>query len=476
MLRGELNIWKNKDLDQLQEAVIDVVENVGMRVENTSILEILFEKGAVVDKRNKTVKFPIGMIEDIISYFKDNKSDKEIRPDNFKLIIEGGGAPSILQYGKKERRKPTRKDFIDVIKLGDGLEKVKMISHPLTYSRADPKIGLIETAALLLQYTEKPVHVEVTDSKSVKYLVKMAEIFERKPSKFMTADNAITSPLICGEGTGKTLLEMAKYGIPALTVGTMPVSGLNSPVTLAGTVIIASAEILGGLIINKAINEIKIGKSKEIDVYAVLISGSFDMSTMKPVWASPEADLQDIGACQLLKSRFGIPVRIFPRYVDAKVPGVQAVFERMLKQLTCELVGGMSDLWDRGLGIGSLDGGAIFSPIQAILDIEFGKAIWRFLQGIKVNKETMALDVIKEVGIGRDYLTHEHTLRNFRQEFWFPELLDRTVQEKEEKILEKAYDKYKSILRAYKPPIINRDKQIELKKILNCAKKELLSI
>lgn len=78
-------------------------------------------------------------------------------------------------------------------------------------------MGLIENCALILQYTEKLVRVEVIDSQSVKHLVRMAEIFEQEPAEFMTANNFTISPLICGQETGEILLEMAKYGIRALT-------------------------------------------------------------------------------------------------------------------------------------------------------------------------------------------------------------------------------------------------------------------
>jgi trimethylamine:corrinoid methyltransferase-like protein len=142
---------------------MDVVENVGMRVENLSVLEAVSEKGAITDKRNRIAKFPIGMIEDAMSYFKTIKSNKKIRPDDFKLIIEGGGAPFILQCREKEKHAPIRKDLIDVVKLGDGFEEVRMISDPLTYSETDPKMQLQKkfTIALVVVPSENPFVVSI---------------------------------------------------------------------------------------------------------------------------------------------------------------------------------------------------------------------------------------------------------------------------------------------------------------------------
>ena len=44
------------------------------------------------------------------------------------------------------------------------------------------------------------------------------------------------------------------------------------------------------------------------------------------------------------------------------------------------------------------------------------------LAGIKVNKETLAFDVIEKVGPGGNYITEDHTVEHMVNEFFYPNL------------------------------------------------------
>jgi trimethylamine--corrinoid protein Co-methyltransferase len=467
-------MFDKEKLDLLEESVLEIIQNIGIRVEDDYLLDLLSESGAKIDKKNKISKFPINMTEENIKYFKNMTSIKKSEENDFKFIIEGGGSPFIIKDTSNNRQKASRTDLINIIKLGDTLDEIKMISDPITYTENDARVDFIEKCALLLTLTKKKVHVEITNKDVIKYAVRMAELFNVNPIEFMTADNAVISPLICGKHSIEILLEMVKYKIPALTAGTMLVSGLNAPVTLAGAIALGSAEIVCGLMINRVINEKFIGRLENLNIHGILITGSFDMRTLDPCWASPEADLQDIGINKLLKERFFIPTRFFPRYIDSKIPSIKGAYERTLKQLSYELLDkNKSDLFDRGLGVGSLGGGLVFSPVQAILDIEFGKGIMRLTKGVRINKDTIALDVIKEVGIGGNFLNHDHTLKNFKDEFWFSDFLYKSIQGKEDKLLDYAYTKYQESIKNYTEPYIDVNKEKELKKLLEFAKEEL---
>jgi trimethylamine--corrinoid protein Co-methyltransferase len=108
---------------------------------------------------------------------------------------------------------------------------------------------------------------------------------------------------------------------------------------------------------------------------------------------------------------------------SAKTPGEQALME---KALACMwgICGGV-----RGWGsLGCLAFSDIGSITQLMLDLELMSYFERLLQGVTVDAETLAEEVICEVAPrGAYFLNHDHTARHFRREFWLPELVDRRV-------------------------------------------------
>jgi trimethylamine--corrinoid protein Co-methyltransferase len=82
---------------------------------------------------------------------------------------------------------------------------------------------------------------------------------------------------------------------------------------------------------------------------------------------------------------------------------------------------GVSLIW----GVGQLESELTLSPAQAVIDDEIIGYARRFLRGIEVSEESLALSVIREVGIAGNFLEHEHTLQHFRSELFEPQILCR---------------------------------------------------
>ncbi len=102
-----------------------------------------------------------------------------------------------------------------------------------------------------------------------------------------------------------------------------------------------------------------------------------------------------------------------------------------------------------------LEMGVTFDFGQLVMDNEFARMIKHAVQGIPVNDETLAVDVIKEVGPFKDFLSHKHTLRHMRSQSQ-PVLIDRRRRSKWEKaggtdIYQRATEKAREILETHKP-------------------------
>jgi len=111
--------------------------------------------------------------------------------------------------------------------------------------------------------------------------------------------------------------------------------------------------------------------------------------------------------------------------VEAKVPDAEAAAEAMMNMMLNALAG-----MTLSQSLGTLAFGLYGSPEMVVICDELVSMIKRVLAGITVTDETLAIDVIRELGYGGSYLQHDHTLHNFRRELYFPKLFKRqTIDE-----------------------------------------------
>ncbi len=127
-------------------------------------------------------------------------------------------------------------------------------------------------------------------------------------------------------------------------------------------------------------------------------------------------------------------------------------------------------------GLGMLEMGITFDLTQLVLDHETAGMILHSLQGVPVNDETLAVEVIKELGIGKDYLSHETTLQNMRSQSQ-AYLMDRRMREDWEAAgskdaYQRAHEKMLEILESYEPAASPEDTLTTIRSIVDEAEKE----
>jgi trimethylamine--corrinoid protein Co-methyltransferase len=252
----------------------------------------------------------------------------------------------------------------------------------------------------------------------------------------------------------------------------MPILGGTTPVTPAGSVVVATAEILGCITATTLIDP-------DVYYYATSISGEMDMKTTQICYATPAAILTDAALHQLFRTKYGIVLNVEPGYLEAKVPGMQAAFMKTFRQMAfgCTV--------SNPLPLGLLDNGSTFSPTQAMIDLDMNLAQFKFAKGIEVNDETLCLDLINEIEFGEagTYLESDHTLRHFRDALWDTRLFDRTYAkdslptplESDAAILTKADSAWRAIVSAQPPVEIDPSFAREVNRIVDAAKKELMA-
>lgn len=201
-----------------------------------------------------------------------------------------------------------------------------------------------------------------------------------------------------------------------VTLGLMPTAGSAAPATIAGCMVQQTAESLVCNIITLAVD----GRLSGYHRGAL----ATDMRTGSATQSGPDVDLLQLASAEMAEFCFGARVTVARGpTTTAKVPGAQSMMEKSIATLWAILGG------TRSFGsLGTLASADVGSAVQLMLDVEMMEYFQRLLDGVKVDAERLAEEVICEVApTGARFLGHEHTVQHFREELFTPALADRRV-------------------------------------------------
>jgi trimethylamine--corrinoid protein Co-methyltransferase len=209
---------------------------------------------------------------------------------------------------------------------------------------------------------------------------------------------------------------LAEQSLPVVTP-TEPVCGTTSPVTLAGNVLVHTAETLAGVVLVQAVN-------KGAPVIAGSVGSISDLQTMGIVTGAIERGMLNSATAQIAQY-LKLPFYSTAGNSDAKTAGLQAGIESAMSNL---LVGmsGANYIHDAA---GLLDTDLSISYEKLIVDNEILGMCERVLRGIEVSDETLGVGVIENLGPGGNYMAEEHTVINMMNEFFNPAITDRISYE-----------------------------------------------
>ena len=471
----------------IHDATLTVLSRTGLRVECEEFYPPLRQAGAQVDAPNHVIKFPPALIEAMVEDLR-----RRIAGGERQYLLNGVTTPrwtpplgckfggACIEYLDLDRnvvRKPTQTDLVRLLQLGQALDDVGFVGNPVACLVDDqgrpvpPAMQRILTAALVAKHTTKCGSTEVWNERELKFLMEIgqivrgsAEAFRRRPC-FVTAKETI-APLRFPAEDGHVLLMLARHGLPC-TIIPMPLSGGSAPCMLAGNVVVGNAEILGALAcLHAACPEAMMGGG--------VISGSMDMATGSASFASAEAIRQDAAFAQLYDEFYGQDLAIGLGYLDATYPGPQALAEKALKFSAGAAQGRLN------FPVGLLAGGRRFCPEQALLDLEIATTIGRLYRDVQVDPAHLAVEVIQQVGIGGEFLSHEHTLEHFREALWMPPLSDHRCpstldQDRAGDMLEAARQKVRDVWACKDLYVIDEPRARAIDAVVAAAQKELLA-
>lgn len=452
------------EIEKIHEASLEVLAEVGVMVTHPEIRGLLLEHGAKAG-RDRNLLLPRSVIESCLKKapsavrLADLKGTlTEIRPGSRPLFWAGN---AMFYFRKGERRELTREAYSEFCRVANELPHLHAIVGT-NISDYPPEAKDFVGFRTMAEHTQKHLRPVIFTSKGVRVIIAMAEVLLdgqslREHPIFSLGFTAV-SPLRWSDSALEVFRVSSGYGIP-LMINSEVICGTTGPVTLAGSLVLANAEALSGVVIAELLEP---GRPV---VFNLGFSHTFDMKAVETLTGAPEGGL--LGASASAIAHFhGLPSASWMS-TESKVPDGQAAYEKTLLGLLHAL-GGVNLIW----GIGNLESTMTLCPEQAVIDDEIAAGILRAWQGIEVNEETMALSVIKALTQKADYLSHEHTLRHFREELMLSRLLSRerwALWEKAGKkdLCERAQDRVEEILN--QPPLehlsgIQREKLRQIEK------------
>jgi len=466
------SLLSDSDVEPMADGVFSVLERVGVLCQNREILKALEAKGAKVDYASGTCAFPRKVQDAFFEQIRDDKSD--VSGDGHRKFdspslpsLETQVAQLFYDYERKQRRAGNKEDFINLIKLGDVLHPEIGMGHSLLLTDVPAMMEPLEAALLLAEYARKPHPAFAWNVRQIDYLKEMGEVLGIR-DWFEYGAICFAHPLRWDRDTADKFVYRVKSGYPTgLTA--MPVAGMTAPVTVAGFVVVASAEFFATWIAARSLNE-------EVELHGSMWGGTIDMKTGTTSYSTFDAMLYSFATVEFLRRWIGIHVPVGGgEYCNAKLPGLYAALEKAYKAMTIAAFTGNHP----PIGQGMLEEGKTISPVQLLLERDLASGIQMYGNQLDVSPHAIALDTIFDIGFGinRNHLQARHTLFNFRKCLWLPEFIDRAGWngfDDEERILGRTQRRVDELISAYSKPYVDSDKLTKMREIAKRAQRELL--
>jgi trimethylamine--corrinoid protein Co-methyltransferase len=475
MARPSITLLSRDEIEDIHNASLEILENPGLEIESKRALDILKEVGGNVNYEKKRATIPRDLVKKALEKAPKTLTYGARNPKNSFLLDKreihfttNGYGVFITDHETGKRRSSTQGDLARWAVLADYLDTVHVIWPSLNPSDVPEHMQKLSALFTCLSNSEKHVEGYAANAKEAQYEIEIAGAIigskeELKKNPIISAVQCPIAPLRFDKGLTDAVIEFAKAGVPVVALS-MPLTGLTGPITLAGSLVVNNAEVLGNLVISE------FAAPSAPLIYAGS-PGSIDFKTGAYVEA-PENILLNAALTQLARY-YDLPCEISGGSSSSKLPDAQAAYDGAIGFLTTILTGP-----DLLCGLGGIESANTMSPEMLLIDSEIVEEALRIASGIQVNDSTLAVDVIRKVGPGGNFLAEKHTLDHLLKEHLVPKLGNREPYDTwkrngSKSIVDVAKERTKEILEDHRPIPLEKDAQTKIEEIMKRGQREL---
>lgn len=453
-----MNCFKNQDIDRIINETFDFLWETGIKFDkNEEIFELLSKAGCEILQDNM-VKFPAKLIKECLSSVP--KTFKWWNREGTEFIEYGAGktcfiadtkAPYYIDPYSGERKIADQDAVALMARLVDALPEMDICGTPVSSS------DFITDNATTMANTSKPVFLISGDKPEIlKATIEAASIIrggnEQLKEKIYFATIISPEVLHYPDVVIEQIQLCTENNIPTF-IGTMPIGGISSPVTIAGTLVVCLATLLPGIVLTQLLK-----KGHPCN------DNSFP-SFMDPATAGtggfPENIMADMARSKICR-KLGLPL--------SQQTGLAAISAEFSQDSIAEISWNFGELarssFDAFWGAGCLDSGLTFSPHSLVYANELASLARRVWRGIPVDDDSLAIEQIKNVEPGM-FIMEEHTALHARQDLWrgkYSMPLDQSSTDKKD-LGERIDEQLKNILDTHKVKALSADLLKEIKNI-----------
>lgn len=465
---GELTVLTETQRKEIHERSLELLETMGLKVFSEEALEILRRNGANVETNTKIARMPRSLVEEGLRHCARPVKLGGRTPDmDFVLDLEhhflctDGVGTSVLDFKTGKRRAALLRDVEECARLIDSIPEIVAHTPMVTPSDVPAQAHTAYEFAASVENTRKHiVSGGVYRKEEAEIEIEIAALIlggreELRKRPLLSSINCVSSPMIVGK-TIEPAIQYASAGVPPIIM-TMPLVGASGPATIAGSILMGNAQVLG-------VNTIVQLAHPGAPVIYSSVPMSMDITTGSFGGALPPGNLVAAGHIQMARY-YRLPFFSGGHGSSSKVPDPQAAYEKALSAWTMFLAGA-----DFLGGPGLLESFTVLSYEQLLIDVEAFKMMASMLEGFPIDEEAFAVPLLRKVGHEGHFLGEKSTVETLKKS-WKPWLTDVTpyaswAASGRKTILDRAHEEAERILASYRPEQLSSDVQREIREIL----------
>ena len=468
-------VLSTRQCEEIFAGALEVLERTGVTFHDEDAVSIMRKAGCYVD--GIRIRVPSQLVQRALLSVPQRVALCDSRTGERTMFLEGYNAyfgtgsdtPFFIDPYTFERKKSSKASVAQACKVIDALPNIDFVMSlgivrdvpQLIYDRHQFQAQILNTS--------KPIVTTATDVNGFSDIIEMCEIVAGgeealRQNPFMTLYAEPISPLQHAWEAATKLTLAARKQLPVVYTPCV-MGGGTVPATMAGIMTNGLAESLSGLVLNQQTRE----------GAPFIMGGVFtimDMNSTIFSYGSPEFNLL-MTALADMAHYLKLPMFGTCGCTDAKVVDEQAGIETAMSILMTQLAGPHLNH-----DVGYIEYGSTASFENLVICDDIIGMVRRMARGIRVNEQTLGVDVIDEVGPGGSYMNHAHTKEWSEREFYVDGLMDRQgydawVASGRKSLLQRANEKVKGILEHYEPAPLPKEVQNKIQAIVERAESKL---